>query len=71
MPLLALSNPLHFAVPLVLALDFTASLALGGLNRKQADWSENQEKLTFAWPGWSGGAIGVIAAAHRCPRPRC
>ena len=29
-PLLALSHPLQFAVPLVLALDFTASLVLGG-----------------------------------------
>ena len=30
-PLLALSQPLTFAVPLVLALDFTASLVLGGV----------------------------------------
>jgi len=39
-PLLALSQPLTFAVPLVLALDFTASLVLGGTNRKKAVWSE-------------------------------
>ena len=39
-PLLALSQPLQFAVPLVLALDFTASLVLGGLNRKQANWGQ-------------------------------
>ena len=32
-PLLALSHPLQFAVPLVLALDFTASVVLGGANR--------------------------------------
>jgi uncharacterized membrane protein YfcA len=39
-PLLALSQPLQFAVPLVLALDFTASVVLGGVNRKQAAWQE-------------------------------
>ena len=33
-PLLALSQPLHFAIPLVLALDFTASIILGGVNKK-------------------------------------
>jgi uncharacterized membrane protein YfcA len=57
-PLLALSHPLHFAVPLVLALDFTASLALGGLNRKQTDWSEIRLLLPA---GLVGGAIGVVA----------
>ena len=41
-PLLALSHPLTFAVPLVLALDFTASFVLGGANRKNADWERNQ-----------------------------
>ena len=40
MPLLALSHPLQFAVPLVLALDFTASLVLGGANTKKTDWKE-------------------------------
>ena len=39
-PLLALSQPLQFAVPLVLALDFTASLVLGSTNSKKANWSE-------------------------------
>jgi uncharacterized membrane protein YfcA len=57
-PLLALSYPLRFAVPLVLALDFTASLALGGLNRKQSDWGE----IKFLLPaGLAGGVVGVIA----------
>ena len=32
-PLLALSFPLTFAIPLILALDFTASIALGGINQ--------------------------------------
>jgi uncharacterized membrane protein YfcA len=39
-PLLALSQPLQFAIPLVLALDFTASLVLGSANTKKANWSE-------------------------------
>ena len=39
-PLLALSQPLQFAVPLVLALDFTASVILGGTNSKKANWGE-------------------------------
>jgi len=34
-PMLALSQPLQFAVPLVLALDFTASLILGGTTRRK------------------------------------
>src|SRR5689334_23897697 len=39
-PLLALSQPLQFAVPLVLALDFTASVVLGSTNRQKANWGE-------------------------------
>src|SRR5690349_23626419 len=39
-PLLALSQPLHFAIPLVLALDFTASVILGSTNNKKANWAE-------------------------------
>jgi len=57
-PLLALSHPLQFAVPLVLALDFTASLSLGGLNRRQTDWSEIKLLLPA---GLVGGAVGVLA----------
>ena len=57
-PLLALSHPLQFAVPLVLALDFTASLSLGGLNRKQTDWGEIKLLLPA---GLVGGAVGVLA----------
>lgn len=57
-PLLALSHPLQFAVPLVLALDFTASVALGGLNRKMTDWGEIKILLPA---GLIGGAIGVLA----------
>jgi uncharacterized protein len=57
-PLLALSQPLQYAVPLVLALDFTASLALGGLNRKQAQWAEIKILLPF---GMIGACIGAYA----------
>ena len=57
-PLLALSHPLTFTVPLVLALDFTASFVLGGANRKQADWGEIKMLLPF---GVIGAAIGAFA----------
>ena len=57
-PLLALSFPLKFAVPLILALDFTAALVLGGANRKQADWSEIKLLLPA---GIAGGVVGVLA----------
>ena len=57
-PLLALSQPLTFAVPLVLALDFTASLVLGGTNRKKAVWGEIKVLLPF---GMVGACIGAYA----------
>lgn len=57
-PLLALSFPLTFAIPLILALDFTASLTIGGINRKQVDWGEIKILLPA---GLIGGAIGVVA----------
>lgn len=57
-PLLALSQPLQFAIPLVLALDFTASMALGGINRKMVDWGEIKVLLPA---GMVGAAIGAFA----------
>lgn len=39
-PLLALFLPLQFVVPLVLLLDFTASLVLGGVHFRHVQWSE-------------------------------
>jgi uncharacterized membrane protein YfcA len=57
-PLLALSHPLTFTVPLVLALDFTASFVLGGANRKNADWKEIKILLPF---GIIGACIGAFA----------
>ena len=57
-PLLALSQPLQFAVPLILALDFTASLILGGTNTKKANWDEIKILLPF---GMLGACIGAYA----------
>jgi len=57
-PLLALSHPLQFVVPLVLALDFTASFVLGGGNTKKADWAELKVLLPF---GLIGACIGAFA----------
>lgn len=57
-PLLALSHPLQFAVPLVLALDFTASFILGGLNTKKASWPEIRVLLPY---GLIGACLGAYA----------
>lgn len=57
-PLLALSQPLHFAIPLVLALDFTASVVLGTTNSKKANWSEIKILLPA---GMVGACIGAFA----------
>lgn len=57
-PLLALSQPLQFAIPLVLALDFTASLALGSTNFSKANWSEIKILLPA---GMVGACIGAFA----------
>ena len=57
-PMLALSQPLQFAIPLVLALDFTASLALGGINTKKANWAEIKILLPF---GMIGACVGAYA----------
>ena len=57
-PLLALSQPLQFAIPLVLALDFTASLVLGSANTQKANWSEIKILLPA---GMIGACIGAFA----------
>ena len=59
-PLLALSQPLQFAVPLVLALDFTASVVLGGLNRNKANWAEIKILLPFGMIGACVGAWALV-----------
>ena len=53
-PLLALFLPLQFVVPLILLLDFTASLVIGGLHFKRVRWGEIGVLIPFS-------IIGVIA----------
>lgn len=55
-PLLALFVPLQFVVPLILLTDFTASLVLGGRNRKLVAWNELK-------PLAPGSIIGVSLGA--------
>lgn len=53
-PVLSLVLPLHVAVPVVVILDFLASAAQGGANRKQVQVSEITALLPFA-------VLGVVA----------
>lgn len=57
-PMLALSQPLQFAIPLVLALDFTASVVLGSTNNTKANWGEIKILLPA---GMIGACIGAFA----------
>ena len=50
-PLLALFLPLQFVVPLVLLLDFTASLVIGGLHFKRVQWDEIGILIPFSIVG--------------------
>jgi hypothetical protein len=52
-PLLALFLPLKFVVPLILLLDFTASIVIGGFNFKRVRWSEVGVLIPF-------GVLGVV-----------
>ena len=52
-PLLALFLPLKFVVPLILLLDFTASIVIGGFNFKRVRWSEVGVLIPF-------GIVGVV-----------
>lgn len=56
-PLLALFLPLTFVVPLVLLLDFTASLLLGGVDFKHVQWREVGVLLPFS-------VVGVLVGTH-------
>lgn len=53
-PLLALFLPLQFVVPLILLLDFTASIVIGGLHFKRVQWGELGVLIPV-------GIVGVIA----------
>jgi uncharacterized protein len=52
-PLLALFLPLQFVVPLVLLLDFVASIVIGGVNFQRVRWNEIGILVPF-------GVVGVI-----------
>jgi uncharacterized membrane protein YfcA len=52
-PLLALFLPLKFVVPLILLLDFTASIVIGGLHFKRVQWGEIGVLIPF-------GMVGVV-----------
>lgn len=55
-PLLALFLPLTFVVPLILLLDFTASLVIGGVDRQHVRW---REVLILIVPSIVGVGIGT------------
>jgi uncharacterized membrane protein YfcA len=52
-PLLALFLPLQFVVPLVLLLDFVASIVIGGVNFQRVRWNEIAILVPF-------GVVGVV-----------
>jgi len=52
-PLLALTLPLKFVVPLLLLLDFTASMVMGGFNFGRVKWNEIGVLIPF-------GILGVV-----------
>lgn len=56
-PLLALFLPLKFVVPLILLLDFTASIVIGGFNFTKVQWRELWLLVPF-------GVVGVGVGTH-------
>lgn len=65
-PLLAHYLPLTLIVPLVLALDYVAALALGGRLRREVAWSELRLLLPFSAVG-TALALSVLLALPRQP----
>lgn len=59
-PLLALFLPLQFVVPVVLLLDFTASLVLGGLHFKRVQWGEVGALMPFSLVGVALGTSLLV-----------
>jgi uncharacterized membrane protein YfcA len=59
-PLLALFLPLQFVVPVVLLLDFTASLVLGGLHFKHVQWNEVGVLVPFSLVGVALGTSLLV-----------
>lgn len=60
-PLLALFLPLQFVVPLVLLLDFTASLLLGGLHFRRVKWDEIGILIPFSIVGVALGTSLLVS----------
>lgn len=60
-PLLALLWPLTFVVPLVLLLDFTASLLVGGAARRRLDWREIAMLLPTSLTGVVAGTVLLVS----------
>ncbi|WP_148203055.1 sulfite exporter TauE/SafE family protein [Thiobacillus denitrificans] len=65
-PLLALFMPLQFVVPLVLLLDFTASLVLGGVHFKRVRWDEIGILIPFSVVGVAFGT-GLLVNLPQAP----
>lgn len=65
-PLLALFMPLQFVVPLVLLLDFSASLVLGGVHFKRVQWGEIGVLIPFSIAGVALGT-GLLMNLPQAP----
>lgn len=65
-PLLALFLPLQFVVPLILLLDFTASIVIGGFNFKRVKWGEVGVLIPF---GIVGVIVGTSLLVNLPPEP--
>jgi len=65
-PLLALFLPLKFVVPLILLLDFTASIVIGGFNFKRVKWDEVGVLIPF---GFVGVILGTSLLVNLPPEP--
>lgn len=59
-PLLALFQPLQFVVPVVLLLDFTASLVLGGVHFRHVQWDEVRVLIPFSLVGVALGTSLLV-----------
>lgn len=65
-PLLALWQPLHLVVPLIMTLDLIASFILGGFSTRQTAWVEIRRLIPF---GVIGASLGVYALLRFPPTP--
>lgn len=60
-PLLALFMPLQFVVPLILLLDFTASIMIGGFTFKRVKWGEISVLMPFSVLGVALGTSLLLS----------